>query len=62
MSHSYEEIARHATELLVNKADDKFSENMRAKFPGISNYILRKSLGDARILVALRQYITEDGE
>jgi hypothetical protein len=58
----YEEVARHATELLINKANGKFSEQMRRKFPGISNYMLRKSLGDAKILAALKQYIREEGE
>jgi hypothetical protein len=58
----YEEIARHATELLIQKANGKFSEKMRERFPGISNYMLRKSLGDAKILAALRQYVREERE
>lgn len=59
---TYEEVTRHATELLINKANGKFSEKMRERFPGLSNYMLRKSLGDAKILAALRQYIREEGE
>jgi hypothetical protein len=56
----YEEVARYATGLLVNKANGKFSENMREKFPGISDYMLRKALGDARILVAMRRCREEE--
>jgi hypothetical protein len=63
MKHDYREVARFAVELVMIKyLGGNLAAVMRAKFPGISNRMIRKALGDARLLIALRQCINQEDE
>jgi hypothetical protein len=58
--HDYREVTRFAVELVTIKyLGGNLASVMRAKFPGISNRTIRKALGDARLLLALRQIINQ---
>jgi hypothetical protein len=55
-------VIRHAVQLSKTRwLDGKaFNAAMRAEFPGITAYMLRKVYQDARLLIALRQLNAKD--
>jgi hypothetical protein len=60
MQYEYGEVARFATQLLLTKGTGSYVVLMRGQFPGLSDYMLRKSYRDAKILVALRQVLKRE--
>jgi hypothetical protein len=60
MNYSYEEVARYATQLLLTCGHEGFADIMQEQFPGLSNYMLRKALKDAKILVALQRELKRE--
>jgi hypothetical protein len=60
MNYEYGEVARFATQLLLAKGTGSYVVLMRVQFPGLSDYMLRKSYRDAKILVALRQVLKRE--
>jgi hypothetical protein len=58
-------IIRHAVQLSKRRwrLDGKaFNAAMRAEFPGITPYMLRKAYQDARVLIAIQRTIRQDME